>query len=380
MRILVLTHEFPPVGGGGGQVAHDICRELIKTGTEIVLITSHWGDLPTDEIVDAIRVIRVPAMRSQPYKASFLSMGAYILAGFFKAMLLVKNWKPDVLHAHFAVPAGFLTWLLSKFTKIPYVLTAHLGDVPGGVPEKTEKWFRWIFPFTIPIWEQASVVIAVSEHTKKIALRHYNVPIEVIPNGVDLSTLNPGEINLNPTPTILFVGRLTPQKNPIQIVTALAGLIDIPWRCVIIGDGPLRDELESEIEQHKLEDRFSILGWLTPEQVVDWYRRGDILFMPSISEGFPVVGVQASAMGLAIVASRVGGFVEIVVPGENGYLSEPHNTQLFQAHLRELLQNSGNLLTARKRSRELAARYDLRNIVERYSVIFAAAGNPTEQP
>ena len=70
-------------------------------------------------------------------------------------MKLAREWKPDLIHVHFAVPAGALAWILRRLTGIPYVLTAHLGDVPGGVPEKTGRWFRWIYPFTPPIWKKS---------------------------------------------------------------------------------------------------------------------------------------------------------------------------------------------------------------------------------
>ena len=67
--------------------------------------------------------------------------------------------------------------------EVPYVLTAHLGDIPGASPEKTKKWFQYIQPFTPPIWKNAARVIAVSEFSRTMALKSYNVPIDVIPNG-----------------------------------------------------------------------------------------------------------------------------------------------------------------------------------------------------
>ena len=74
----------------------------------------------------------------------------------------------------------------------PIYLTAHLGDVPGGVPEKTDKWFRWVAPFIPPIWNRAKRVAAVSIFTKNLALQRYPVPIQVIPNGVSTNEFDPG--------------------------------------------------------------------------------------------------------------------------------------------------------------------------------------------
>ncbi|MCP4142800.1 MAG: glycosyltransferase family 4 protein, partial [Chloroflexi bacterium] len=235
MRILLLTYELPPVGGGGGRVAQDIAEGLSKRGHEIIFITSHLKGLPKEEILDGgIRVIRVPSLRKEAFRAGFLTMGAYILSGFWAGLRLTGKWHPDIIHVHFAVPTGVLAWALSRLRKIPYLLTAHLGDVPGGAPEKTGKWFRWVFPFTRPIWRDATKVVAVSEFTRQLALKHYPVDIDVIHNGVDLKELNPGEITVQSPPRIIFAGRLMKQKNPLQIIKTLAKLQDLPWECILL--------------------------------------------------------------------------------------------------------------------------------------------------
>src|SRR5919106_399093 len=155
MRILVLNHEFPPIGGGGGRAAEDICRGLTKWGHQIKVLTAHLGGLPYEEERDGYAIVRLSSLRTQPYKAGFLSMAAYILVGLWMGRRLIRSFQPEVIHAHFAVPGGALAWALSRLTGIPYVLTIHLGDVPGGVHDKTRDWFRWIYPFTRRIWSDA---------------------------------------------------------------------------------------------------------------------------------------------------------------------------------------------------------------------------------
>jgi glycosyltransferase involved in cell wall biosynthesis len=373
MRILVLIHEYPPIGGGGGRVAQDLCMGLAKRGYELTVLTAHFEGLPLDESVGGVRVIRLKSLRREPYKASFQAMGAYLLAGWYRGIKLAREWKPDLIHVHFAVPAGALAWLLGRLTRIPYVLTAHLGDVPGGVPEKTGRWFHWIYPFTPPIWRQATRVVAVSEHTRQLAQGHYPVPIQVIPNGVDLSDLEPGKIRPGEPPQIVFAGRFVPQKNPLQIIRTLARLRHLPWHCVLAGDGPLRLEMEAEIERQDLGERFTLPGWITPEQVIDCYRESDVLFMPSLSEGFPVAGVQGLAMGLAVVASRIGGWMDLVNPGENGFLVDPEDEQGYFQALQCLLTDPHQLLGFRHASRSLAKKFDLSAIVEQYTGVYREA-------
>lgn len=369
MRILVLIHEYPPVGGGGGKVAQDICTRLVKKGHEVRVITSRLRGLPHEADDHGAGIIRVPCGRKHAYKAGFLDMALFILASLQRGLKEIRDWKPDVMHVHFAVPAGVTGWMLSLLTGTPYLLTAHLGDVPGGVPEKTDKWFRWVAPFTPGIWKRAKKVVAVSSFTRDLAAKRYPVKMYVILNGVDTQEYDPGTVHVNKPPQILFVGRIVQQKNPLQIVRTLAEIKDLEWECAIVGDGEMRREMEIEAANLELTDRIRFAGWVTPDEVKEWFNRSDILFMPSYSEGLPVVGVQALSMGLAFVVGEVGGFIDLVEEGMNGWMHEPEDTGRFSGSLRILLEDPGRLLRYRLNSREKAVEFDLDQIVGEYEVL-----------
>lgn len=379
MRILVLTHEYPPVGGGGGSVAQDLCEGLAARGHQVHVLTAAWGNLPLSDEHGGLVVQRLCSGRTQSFRAGIGAMLGYVLASAWAGLRLARRWKPDLIHVHFAVPAGAVAWLLNLLTGIPYVLTAHLGDVPGGSPEKTGGWFRWVMPFTPPIWRQAARVAAVSEFTRGLALAHYPVEIQVIPNGVDTDRVSPPGLEPHEPPTIVFAGRFVEQKNPLQIVRSLAQVAALPWRCVLIGDGALRPQVEVEIDRLGLQERFTLPGWITPAEVLEWFARSDILFMPSRTEGLPVVGVQALSMGLALVLGRAGGNIELVQEGKNGYLLNPDDTAGFVLALRSLLEDLAHLSAARRSSRALAARFDLQHVLDAYERLFAeaAGSNPT---
>ena len=370
MKILVLIHEFPPVGGGGGRAAQDICQGLAEQGHEVAVLTAHLKGITKEEILDGIRVLRLPSLRREAFRADLIAMGAYVLSGLWAGYRYIKCWHPDAIHVHFAVPAGALAWMLSKLTGVPYVMTVHLGDVPGGVPEKTGGWFKWVLPLTRPIWQDAKRVVAVSAFTRELALKHYEREIEVIPNGVELDRLRPASIKVNEPPCIAFAGRFMAQKNPVQIVHTLAELKDLPWRCVMLGDGPLMPDVQQEITEYDLQERFTLTGWVTPGKVLDWFDKSDILFMPSLSEGLPVVGVQALAKGLAFVVSKIGGFVDLVDEGQNGFLIDGLQSSGFSIALQKLLSNQDNLHRFRKVSLQKAVEFDIKRIVEQYEGIF----------
>jgi glycosyltransferase involved in cell wall biosynthesis len=366
MRILVLVHEYPPVGGGGGQVARDLCLGLANKGHQVRVLTSHFGDLPLNEQDQGVSVTRLRSLRREPFRAGLPAMGAFVITSLIAGLRMMRTWRADLIHVHFALPGGASAWLLSRITKIPYLLTAHLGDVPGGVPEKTNGWFRWLYPITPPIWRQASAVVAVSAYTRQLALTHYPVNIAVIPNGVDLSTLDPGPIKVNNPPGILFAGRFMPQKNPLQVVHTLSELRHLPWTCTMLGDGPLRTAVVEEIHRLDLLERFSLPGWVTTQQVLQTMRHSDLLFMPSLAEGLPVVGVQALAMGLGVVCGAVGGFLDVVDQGVNGYLVDSQNPLEYAIRLNTLLSDHKKLEDCRLSSRKKAQAFDLSRIVDDY--------------
>jgi glycosyltransferase involved in cell wall biosynthesis len=374
MKILVLTHEFPPVGGGGGRVAQDIAVGMAARGHEMRVLTAFMDGLPKFEVVAGVRVERIAPKRRAAFRAEFGEMANFNWAAFRAGRRLIREWKPDLIHAHFAVPAGAAAYALGRLTGIPYILTAHLGDVPGAVPEKTDRWFKWIFPFTPPIWHGATRVAAVSEFTRKMALRHYTVPMDVIPNGVDLHALPtrlPNSERLPGDPIrIVFAGRFMEQKNPGDLVRALKRLPHLSWRCAMLGDGPLLDEVRQAVQGSGLAERFSLPGWVSPQKVLDEFAHSDLLVLPSRSEGLSVVGVQALGVGLAMVLSDAGGNLELVSDGENGFIFPAGDVPALAERLERLLVSPFMLQSAQKKSRAMAQKFDLAAIVLQYETLF----------
>jgi glycosyltransferase involved in cell wall biosynthesis len=246
MRILILNYEFPPVGGGGGRAAEGICLGLASRGHEVRVQTAWVKGLPFIDQYNGITVYRSFAFRHRSDRASVLEMGLYIVTGFLPALKHVQEWEPHVIHAHFAVPTGALAWLVSRFTRVPYILTAHLGDVPDAVPEQTKHLFHIVKPLTFPIWNDAAAVVAVSQIVRNIALQSYHVPIEVIPNGVDLAASKLSPITSSVPPKMIFAGRFNPQKNLLFLIDLLAEVRDLPWEMNILGDGPLMEVVKAQ--------------------------------------------------------------------------------------------------------------------------------------
>ncbi len=373
MKILVLCYEYPPIGGGGGRVAAQVAAGLARRGHEVKVQTSGMAHLPAMEQNDGVEILRTPCFRRREDTCSVPEMALYLAASFFPAWGLAWEWKPDVIHAHFAVPTGALAFPVSRLNGIPYVLTAHLGDVPGGVPEQTAGLFRLVNPVARILWKSAAAVTAVSSFVAGLARAAYGLDPVVIRNGVAPRTRSDSP-QANVVPRIVLVGRLSVQKNPLLALQALALLKDLNWSLDIIGEGPLGPALRDDAKKLGLENRVTFHGWLDGGGVSGLMAQADILLMPSLHEGLPMVGVEALQHGLAVVGSDIGGLRDIVEEGKNGDLCAL-NPAAFAGALRGLLADPARLASQQQASLSLAERFDLAESVDAYEkVLLAAAG------
>ena len=371
MKILTLCYEFPPLGGGGGRVAEKVAQALAQRGHAVQVQTAGMGHLAREETVENVSVHRARSFRRREDTCSVPEMGLYLATSFLPALQLARQWKPEVLHVHFAVPTGALAWAIHRATGIPYVLTVHLGDVPGGVPEQTADLFRIVKPLTNPIWQRAAYVTAVSPFVAGLAQDAYGLAPIVIPNGM------PPILGREPEVTggmlrLLFIGRLSIQKNPLLAIEAVAAMLQKNWRLEIVGEGPLGAQARARVAQLGLEGRISFLGWQGAREVADLLSRSDVLLMPSLHEGLPMAGIEALHHGLSIVGGAIGGLQDIVVDSVNGFLC-PFSAETFAQRLDSLAAHSELLLAQKRASREKAKSFEFESSIDAYEKVLSNA-------
>jgi glycosyltransferase involved in cell wall biosynthesis len=374
LRILVLNYEYPPLGGGGGRFTEALCGQLVKMGHSLRVLTGYFHGLPKVEVRDGVTIYRPRSCRRQQHTCGVEEMGLFLLSGFFPALRQARGWRPHLLQAHFAVPTGVLSFFIHQITGIPYVLSTQLGDVPGGVPSQTDQLFKWLKPFTVPIWRAAAMVTVPSDHIRTLALQSYpGVSMEVVHNGINLEGQPLSPVAAHQPVRIIFAGRFSPQKNLPVLIQALRQVKDLAWQLEMLGDGPHMPLLREQVKEAGLEPRVIFHGWTAPEKVAAIMSRGDILVLPSLAEGLPLAGVQALAAGLAILGSDVGGVAEVVRSGENGFLCPARDAGGFAGALRIMLTTDGLLAKMKAASRRMAEAFDIQKIAARFEGIFKMA-------
>lgn len=372
MKILVLNYEYPPVGGGGGRICAAVAEGLASRGHEVRVVSAGVRGLSGTEEMRGVRVERPQTFRRAPDTCTVPEMAQYLLFAAPAAFRAAWSWRADVVHAHFVVPTGALAWALRRTAGCPYVLTAHLGDVPGGVPEQTRGLFRWALAPARAIWKAAAATTAVSSHVAGLAQNAFGSAPEVILNGIP--PCPPPEIRAVEKPLILWVGRMSLQKNPVLAVRSLALLRDLDWQARFLGDGPFRESAEKEARAAGLAGRMEFAGWQDARAVQEAMRNAQILMMTSSNEGLPMVAVEALWRGLAIISTRVPGTAEVVEDGVNGERADS-SPEALAASLRPILQNPDLLMRLRCASFKKAGHFDFRLTLDAYErVLLQAAG------
>jgi len=358
-------------------MAHAGAAGLVRRAHEVRVQTVALKGLPSRELRDRVEIFRTFGFRRRADSCSIPEMAAYLATSFLPSLGHIRKWKPDVIHAHFAVPTGALALACRSLTGLPYVLTAHLGDLPGGNPEQTDSLFLVLNPLIRPIWKEAAAISASSSFAAGLARTAYGVHPSIILNGIPMSGLAPTPGPAARPTSLVAIGRFHPQKNFPWMIRSLKAC-DFPWRLHLIGDGSERTEIETAIQQSGLADRGDLLGWVSEQTMRDVLSRGDILLMPSTSEGNPVAAIEALKQGLAILGSDVGGLTDLIEDGSNGFAVSLKTPDAFQAKLRQLCSDEKLLQQMKARSLEVAKRFDIEAIVDRFEEILTRAARSAD--
>jgi glycosyltransferase involved in cell wall biosynthesis len=285
------------------------------------------------------------------------------------ALLTALRRRPDVVYAHFLVPAGAAAALAATLARAPLVVTAHGADVRniGRVPG--------VRALTRLATGRAAAVVAVSSYlARELSRRLPELAgrVEVINSGVDLGRFAARDSGSarrrlgwdGPGPAFLFVGHLDERKNVVRLVEAFERLG--AGRLALVGEGPLRPRLEGR-------PGVRVVGRVPHEEVAEWMAAADVVCLPSLVEPFGQVLLEAMASERSVVATRVGGPPEFVPP-EAGVLVDPASVESIEAGLRR----AAELPRPNPAARAAAAGHDLRLQAGRVEALLEAAADGRE--
>jgi glycosyltransferase involved in cell wall biosynthesis len=389
MKLLVINYEFPPLGGGAGNATACLAREWAALGHDVEILTGGFRVLPAREERDGYRVRRVPSPRRLQGQCSVGEMMAFAALA---APAALCGPRPDVVVAFFSIPSGPVAWLLKMLRGVPYIVSLRGGDVPGFDANHMGTMHALTNPLTAMIWRNAAAVVGNSTGLCQLA-RDFMPGLDVpeIPNGVETARFSPSasaDVGQAPRlsewdsrpgcPELLFVGRLSTQKGVSILLDALAR-IPAPWHLRIVGDGPERGSLTAQAATLGIAERVTFHGWAQREELPALYRAADVFVFPSLDEGMPNVVLEALASGLPIVATRIAGNDQLVLPGENGALVPAGDARAFADAVAPLLADPAAREKMGARSRALAVqRYSWARSAGKYDALFRSVVATTQ--
>lgn len=237
------------------------------------------------------------------------------------------------IHAHFGTNSTTVAMLVQALGGPGYSFHVH-------GPEEFDK------PLLISLGEKVErsrFVCAISSFGRsqiyrRVAYAHWP-KVQIVRCGVDPAFLDPHDTPLPETPRLVSVGRLSEQKGQILMIEALGRLAKegAEFEFVLVGDGEMRDEVEAAIQTHGIEDRITITGWASGDEVRDYLLSGRAMVLPSFAEGLPVVIMEALGLERPVLATYVAGIPELVEDGVNGWMVPAGSVDALADALRSVL-------------------------------------------
>jgi len=282
------------------------------------------------------------------------------------AIRTARRFRPDVVYAHFLVPAGLVAALASR---APLVVTAHgqdvanIGALPGARAATRYVVHRATAIVAVSHWLKAQLVSAVPDADGKT---------EVVDCGVDLERFAPRDADkarrevgwAAEGTSFLCLGGLTERKNVLRLARAFEGRGE--GTLAFVGDGPLRGALEGR-------PGIRVVGRVDHHEVPSWIAACDVLCQPSLVEPFGLATLEAMAAGRSVVATNVGGPPEFVT-SQAGVLVDPEDEPALVA----ALSQAADLARPNLAAREAAASHDVKQQAEEVEAILlrAVRGRP----
>ena len=365
MRIGICCY---PTAGGSGVVATELGKHLAKRGHSVAFISYanplRLGELPPRVCYHEVDQESHALMKQFPHSLSLTA----------KMVEVARTHKLQVMHVHYAIPfaaAAIMTRQIAPELNLKVVTTLHGTDITlvGSSPS-----FKPVTQWSI---EQSDAVTAVSRYLRDETYRKLSVrkEIDVVYNFIDPDRHEVREPRCIPEKTsdrqvtLMHISNFRPLKRTDDVVRILARVREVmDARLVLVGDGPEYGRTRELVESMGLSDVVRYVGVV--DEVAPLLKAADVLLLPSETESFGLVALEAMASGVPVVASDVGGLPEVVQHGVTGFLAPVGDIDAMAGYCLQLLQDGTSARRYAAAARAQASRFDYAVIIPQYEKIY----------
>lgn len=317
----------------------DAADKLELEKTRVVLAVGIWGLLSNLLLVTITRPRRCWQAFILTCKVGWRSeRGIWRHLAYWAEACVLVRWFSEAkithIHAHFGTNSTTVAMLCSLLAEIPYSFTIH-------GPEEFDKAVVIALEEKI---KRAAFVVAISYFCRSQIYRLCDwkqwSKIHVIHCGIDSSYLHQPLVEIPDVATLVCVGRLSQDKGQMLLIKAASQLAaeGLDFKLILVGDGLLRQELETAIAAFGLSEKVQITGWATGSEVQNYIINSRVFVLPSFAEGLPVVLMEALALGRPVISTYVAGIPELVEPGKHGWLVAAGSVVALKQAMRQAIQ------------------------------------------
>ena len=393
--LLIVTSTFPR---WQNDTDPPFVFELAKRLTgdfDITVLTPGYPGALADEIMEGVTVHRfryflkslevlagsegiLPTLKKN--RLFFLLVPFFILAEFLALIKLIKTNKPDIIHAHWLLPQGFVTGLVHKITGVPFVVTTHGADIYGLQGKIATALKRYAL-------KNAATVTVVSKDIQDTIKHAFGEDIhtDIVPMGVDSTLFHPDTKNTQIREKygimgsfLLYVGRLSEKKGVTYLLEAMPMVLKRVPDCklLVVGTGEVRPELERQTSTLHLDKYVIFTGAVPNNELPAYFASADIFIGPSVvasggdTEGFGLTFVEAAMSGCFVVATDVGGISDIIEDGETGFLVREKDPQAIADMVISILGQQEKFTGIREKARKkMLSQFDWQSIADQYALL-----------
>jgi len=325
MNILMFNFEYPPLGGGAGKVTYHQVKEL-SAKHNVILITTAWKDSARIEKFENIEIHRLLSKRKRKYQSDIFEMISWISHAYQYCLTLIEKKHIDIMFAHFTIPGGELAYRLYKKFNIPYVVMSHGHDIPWFFPRQMWLYHMLAYYRIKKICRSASRLFLLTPQLKEVAddfvgyeYAHKSI---VIPNACDSTLFKASDNKQFERFSLVFVGRLVAQKNPMLFLKSLHLLHreEIEFHATIIGDGPLYPKIKQMIHRYGLDKKVHLVGWKDSEYIIHALATSHLFVLPSRAEAMSMSVLEALYSGIFIITTPEADSYGLIENGKNGFI------------------------------------------------------------
>ncbi len=374
MKIAIVCY---PTFGGSGVVATELGLELARRGHEIHFITYsqpvRLALLNPNVHYHEVNVPEYPLFHFQPYELALSS----------KLVDMVKLYKIELLHVHYAIPHAYAGYMAKQMLKdeginLPMITTLHGTDITlvGNHP-----FYKTAVTFSI---NKSDYVTSVSQSLKEDTLKLFNIKneIQVIPNFIELDkeidepvTSCRRSVMANENERIItHISNFRKVKRIPDIIKIFYKIQqEIPAKLMMVGDGPEKEKAEYLCQELGIQDKVIFFG--NSNEIDKILSFTDLFLLPSETESFGLAALEAMAWSVPVISSKSGGLPEVNFDGVSGYLSDVGNTDEMAENALKILKDKIILAEFKKNALSVAKQFDIKNILPLYEDLYQKAIN-----